>query len=101
MGESALAHFFIISLYIKFPPYRTVPHLNLKLGARFTCRSELFCSVHFPPHCRGWVCGLEDSKSELLIECSLADARVFESGFRMEKVACEIVICLFSKESAE
>jgi len=87
-------------LYI-YNSHRTAPHFNLRLGARFTCRSELFCSIHSPPHCRGWVRGLEDSRSELLIECSLADARALESGFRVGKAACEIVIYLFSEEYAE
>jgi hypothetical protein len=87
-------------LYI-YNSHRTAPHFNLRLGARFTCRSELFCSIHSPPHCRGWVRGLEDSRSELLTECSLADARVLESGFRVGKAACEIVIYLFSEEYAE
>lgn len=81
-------------LYI-YNSHRTAPHFNPRLGTRFTCRSELFCSVHFPPHCRGWICGLEDSRSELLIECSLADARVLESGFRVGEAACEILIYLF------
>lgn len=33
-----------------------------------------------------------------MIECSLADARALESGFRVGKAACEIVIYLFSEE---
>ena len=80
-GSWACGKYSCTLLYI-YNSHRTAPHLNLRLGARFTCRSELFCSVHSPPHCRGWVRGLEDSRSELLIECSLADARVLwdESG---------------------
>jgi len=89
--ENVLARFFIY----KFP---TVPHRTLISDSAPVLpvkRAVLQCTFSSALQRLGsWV---EDLRSELLIECSLADARVLESGFRVGKAACEIVISSFLK----